>query len=341
MIVKRIYLFTLITCLIYTSCGPPGPPEDVRQYLEAALDTIETHALTSRDVDWNTVREQVMTRSKMAQSTEETYDAIAFVLSSLNDHHSFLQKNDENISYPPPRDRPSSPYGSRNEIEYGIHDSLGISMGRIFIPQGIRGNPFAQRLHNTIADLNENELCGWIVDLRGNGGGNMWPMIAGAGVLMGSNPLGGSVDREKRVDQFSYLEGKAIFQDKDGTSTVAAQVDSIRIQEPLHQPVAYLIDRGTASSGEALAVVFKGRDRSRGFGEKTYGASTATAGFKMPDSLNIVLAVSTFQDRNGITYIDGVKPDVKIEIGSEMEDPDKDPVIKAAIEWLINQCQND
>lgn len=65
-----------------------------------------------------------------------------------------------------------------------------------------------------------------------------------------------------------------------------------------------VFNRGTASSGEALAVVFKGRDRSRGFGEEAYGASTTTFGFKMPDSLNIVLAVSTFQDRNGISYID-------------------------------------
>jgi len=60
----------------------------------------------------------------------------------------------------------------------------------------------------------------------------------------------------------------------------------------------------------------------------------------MPDSLNIVLAVSTLQDRNGITHIDSVEPDVEIEIGREMQDPDKDPVIKAAIGWLIDQCQN-
>src|SRR5688500_18114760 len=38
---------------------------------------------------------------------------------------------------------------------------------------------FANAIQNTIRVADRDDLIGWIVDLRGNGGGNMWPMIAG------------------------------------------------------------------------------------------------------------------------------------------------------------------
>jgi C-terminal processing protease CtpA/Prc len=33
--------------------------------------------------------------------------------------------------------------------------------------------------------MDQGNLAGWIVDLRNNGGGNMWPMLTGIGSILG------------------------------------------------------------------------------------------------------------------------------------------------------------
>jgi len=49
---------------------------------------------------------------------------------------------------------------------------------------------FAKKLHGIVADLLAQKPDGWLVDLRGNGGGNMWPMLAGIGPVVGEGELG-------------------------------------------------------------------------------------------------------------------------------------------------------
>ena len=44
--------------------------------------------------------------------------------------------------------------------------------------------------------------CGWIVDLRSNGGGNLYPMLAALAPLLGPGPLLGYRDRHGRTDSW-------------------------------------------------------------------------------------------------------------------------------------------
>jgi len=48
----------------------------------------------------------------------------------------------------------------------------------------------ADSLHTSIRTLGEAGAWDWIVDLCGNGGGNMWPMLAGIGPLLGDSIVG-------------------------------------------------------------------------------------------------------------------------------------------------------
>jgi hypothetical protein len=43
---------------------------------------------------------------------------------------------------------------------------------------------YAASLQNVLRSLDVPTTCGWIVDLRKNIGGNMWPMLAGLGPLL-------------------------------------------------------------------------------------------------------------------------------------------------------------
>jgi C-terminal processing protease CtpA/Prc len=102
-----------------------------------------------------------------------------------------------------------------------------------------------------------------------------------------------------------HEHGQAIYQDATGRREMFAEV-----RNPYHlagqAQVAVLIDRRTASSGEAMAIAFRGHANTRSFGERSYGASTSTRGVLLADDANIVLAVSVFADRNGTMYRHGI-----------------------------------
>ena len=53
------------------------------------------------------------------------------------------------------------------------------------------------------------------MDLRDNGGGNMWPMIAGIGPLLGDGLYGHFVDADEQVVRWGYENGASYIEDMD------------------------------------------------------------------------------------------------------------------------------
>src|SRR4051812_15802719 len=47
-----------------------------------------------------------------------------------------------------------------------------------------------RRIQQQIKELETHAPCGWIVDIRGNRGGSMWPMLAGVGPILGEGLVG-------------------------------------------------------------------------------------------------------------------------------------------------------
>lgn len=80
-----------------------------------------------------------------------------------------------------------------------------------------------------------------------------------------------------------------------------------------HPYVAVLTDNVTASSGEALAIAFKGRVKTKSFGTKTFGVSTSNRSYTLSDGSRINLTISVFADRNKTKYGHSVYPDVKCD----------------------------
>ena len=55
---------------------------------------------------------------------------------------------------------------------------------------GTAATDYAKTLQDSIRARDRVGLIGWIVDLRGNSGGNMWPMLAGVGPVLGEGVAG-------------------------------------------------------------------------------------------------------------------------------------------------------
>jgi C-terminal processing protease CtpA/Prc len=187
---------------------------------------------------------------------------------------------------------------------------------------------YAASAQRGIRELDEQGVDGWVVDLRRNTGGNMWPMLAGAGPILGDSELGAFVFSESRMP-WVYRAGQALL-----GSHVLAQVEQpYKLKQSL-PPVAVLISRLTASSGELTALAFAGRPGARSFGEPSAGVPTANDSTELPDGAMVCLTIALGADRTGRTYDGPIVPDQLVAADWAHYGGADDPVLRTAVAWL-------
>lgn len=323
---RRPAIVWVMAWLAAAACTDAGPAEPdgsmslvAHAYLEDALDVMESSSVRRHEIDWPVFREETFADAVGAETTSDTYPAIVAALERLGDGHSFFR---EPVSTLPPaeEDPPSATLLSG----VGYLDIPAFSGG------GEDGDSLATGYHRLIegVDTLPSATCRWVVDLRGNTGGNMWPMLAGVGPILGEGTVGSFVDADSVRKAWVYEGGQARLDH--------AVINAARPAYALtaHRArVAVLTDGRTASSGEALAVAFRARRDARSFGEPTWGLSTANAPFLLSDGAVIVLTVSSMVDRSGTIYGQELLPDEPV-VGEKTGDPGTDAVLRAAMEWL-------
>src|SRR6266852_3501529 len=185
-------LLTIPAACLAQSAAPADPSKpDPIAYLTRALDEMQTRALRRATVDWPRVRAEALARAAQAKATVDTYDAIRFALASLGDHHSSLHLAPElERLEPAAQGKPASPFVGRYQPEGRIQkvgDQLFafVVVTKCFTENERQFVRFETNLQRIVADLDRQHPAGWVVDLRGNVGGNMWPMLAGIGPVLG------------------------------------------------------------------------------------------------------------------------------------------------------------
>jgi C-terminal processing protease CtpA/Prc len=203
------------------------------------------------------------------------------------------------------------------------------------------GSRFALELQRMIEAVDAGDLAGWIVDLRTNGGGNMWPMIAGLGPVVGDGLLGafvGPAGRNSWRTEWWYENGTAGERDPQTDQrsqngyAISVGDRPYRLLNP-GPAVAVLTGQQTGSSGEAVCVAFRGRPRTRSFGAATAGLSTSNSLFSLSDGAVLALTVAVMADRTGRVYGDAIEPD-EVVVGKRKRNIAEDPAVLAASAWL-------
>ncbi|HWW95021.1 MAG TPA: S41 family peptidase [Vicinamibacteria bacterium] len=195
-------------------------------------------------------------------------------------------------------------------------------LGYIDVPGVVGGGGrFAEDAVRAIREVDAESTCAWVVDLRRNVGGNMWPMLLAVRPILGEATPGYFVSSGER-EAFSYGPG------------MATPVYRLRRPDP---PVAVLTSRLTGSAGEVLTIAFRGRPDTRSFGEATAGLPTANLSFPMVDGAVIVVTTSSEADRTGRIYEGRIEPDQRVEIVWSGVGSEKDPVLQVAASWLRGQ----
>jgi len=314
-----------------TALGSTETSADARVYVEAALDVMQQHAIRRDEIDWPELRAEALLRASRAESPQETYDAIRWALRSLQDGHSrFLTPDEVNALTSASPEGASIPEGEL--IDPGI--------GHVTVP-GFAGSEegartYARTLQEILCDLAAAGVRGWIVDLRANAGGDFWAMLVGLGPLLGEGVCGAFVDPDGAEAPWSYAGGAARV---DAEVQLALPSDEVcPVFDPL-PPAALLIGPQTVSAGEAVAVAFVGRPEARLFGYVTAGLSTANESFTLSDGAMILLATSSYADREGTVYGSVIGPNEYISARGAADGTD--PVLDAAVEWLKAQIASD
>src|ERR1700761_401019 len=329
-------------------------------FLDNALDTMRQHDLRSQHLDWTAVRTEAFKRAGGAFNPIDTYPAIYWALVQLGDAGSHLRLPPglypDQIALMQQAEkeaRASAPAGTRVETsiptaftsrrlpEGHVITVQGRSFGYVVLPRcSAKDNDglllYAADIRRILSDISAQNPKGWIVDLRGNTGGNMWPMLTGIGPILGDGPAGSFVAADGNITWF-YQDGKTGTRNPGGVETVSLNLDEEpALRTPTQAPVAVLVDSSTASSAEAITIAFHGRPDTRFFGTHTAGKSTAVQPFKLDDGAELYLTTAIDADRSGKSYPDGFTPDQIVSVsGSSMPQENNDVVIQAAQTWLV------
>lgn len=285
-------------------------------YLNSILDIAQRNSINRLTIDWTAYRNSVMQTAGSAQTIADLLPAIRTAITLLRDgHSSYRSASGTTIfvalrSCAPPAVVPLSLPSNIASVRVGAFSGT---------PE--QANAYARQIQDAIAAADRDDLIGWIVDLRSNGGGNMWPMIAGLGPILGEGPLGYFIGPTGIETLWEYRDG--ISRSGGSAITTVSPPYVLRRQQPR---VAVLSDIGIASSGEATLIAFRQRANTRSFGQATCGLSTANATFPLSDGGTFTITTSVMADRNKTRFGDSIPPDEVIS--------DQPQMIQRAIEWL-------
>jgi carboxyl-terminal processing protease len=305
-------------------------PDSVRDYVTAAMAAFRTNSVHRGEVNWASLEDSVFARAAGAQVPAQTWRALTWALRRV-DPHSFLM---------PPEAMMASLTGgeARHTRRPAVNRPLGQLLdGRIGLvvvpPHSGRNRPtYVDSLQAELRMLDSTGVCGWVVDLREDTGGNMWPMLAGIGPLLGAEMVGSFTGDPPNV-AWRYHDGRSW----SGDSTLPAEPlgwGNTKPRQLAHAdaPVALLIGSETASSGEMVLLAFLGRHGTRTFGDSTAGFASANTNVRLRDGATLVVTSSYPRDRLGRTYPLRIAPDELVAGADNADAP-----LRRAVAWLLRQ----
>jgi len=171
--------------------------DSVRAYLDSSLDIIKKHSLNTK-VNWNDLRLNLYAKAIGAKHYEDVLHLYPYIFEQIDDHHGSLKFRGKTYSWNKKAANPINNILATATKKYQTVRAKLITkdIAYILIPRnsdfrGKQMDSIAKEIKNAIAKVNNKNIRGWVIDLRINTGGNMYPMIAGLSDLIGEGKVGG------------------------------------------------------------------------------------------------------------------------------------------------------
>lgn len=162
-----------------------------------------------------------------------------------------------------------------------------------------------------IRDCQSKGARAWVIDLRRNSGGNMYPMLAAIWPLLNTdNP--GSFEDPRPFAQAKTVTWREALQHNIPGISLGGGIGTI------NQPVAVWTSRWTASSGEITSIAFRERPNTLFLGSETAGIPTSNQPFEITNHDCAIgtlwLTTALCVDRNGNAYTAEMRPDIEVTL---------------------------
>lgn len=155
----------------------------------------------------------------------------------------------------------------------------------------------AEQMKQAIEELSQQQVQGYVLDLRGNPGGLLFASVDIARMWMKQGKIVSTIDRRG---------GDRLF-----TANNTAITDL---------PLVVLVNKHSASASEILAGALKENGRATLVGTSTYGKSTVQSVHSLSDGSGLAVTIARYYPPNGENiYKKGIAPDVPIDLTAEQQ----------------------
>ena len=289
----RKTLILLMTILFMVSCGDPNV-----SYVKKAVRIMDKHGIYAQGPEWETAKQEAL--EAQPTTLEEAQEIVIKAGKVAGGKHTFLLTTDQVT------------VNDTSTWEMPTVELLENDIAFVKLPEFSGNKEEGVKYANIVLNAVPDAVKGVIIDLRGNRGGNMYPMIAAVHRFLPDDVILKFSSRQRPMSV--------------NTAFVMRSV-GIEQQPPIHCQVALLTDEWTASSGEAVLICFRGLENTRTFGTPTAGYCSCNQPFPLPGGSRLVLTTGEDIARTGEVFCDDpIEPDVLTEMPFE-----------EALEWLAKK----
>jgi hypothetical protein len=304
-----------------TSTWPPdiktGMSAAAKAHLDEFLLTLKNHSLKRQTIDWYSMWQTAYAHVGAAQTLDALQPGFLRALDLLGDPRAiYYSPSGTAFSYDSSYlqgcrfSAPAQPLGAfPPDVVYA---SLGVVQ-----PIGSQG--LDQRW---IREADRPGVVGWVLDLRSSTVDNFWAAVAMLGPLLGNGDVGGFVEPDESLaGSWKHVDGVVFF----GSVEKFRLADTYRLLNG-DPKLAVITDSGMQRQAEPVSVAFRGRPRTRSFGQPTCGYTDWVETFPLSSGGRLRISTWRLADRTGTRYSGPIVPDEVM--------PDAAALKQRVVEWL-------
>ncbi|WP_037320358.1 S41 family peptidase [Salegentibacter sp. Hel_I_6] len=283
--------------------------KDDKKSIKKMIREFEKKSIYKDSIDWESFEKQVW------KSAEFSKDSAVITALTLNGEKHSMYYDQSLKKYLSPVGKDTYNYEEVQPFE--ADENLGYINLESFINSRTsldetlkKGAEYINENLQNIKKEDSKNLKGWVIDLRKNNGGNMWPMLISLTPFLENKILGHFLIENKW--QVWKKEENQIF---DGSSNKTKKF----IEEPIEYKlknknlkVAVLINNNTASSGEATAIALMSNPNIKFFGDETAGYTTSNNTIHLKNNDILIMTSGVMADHTKKEYWNGITPEFEI-----------------------------
>jgi len=181
----------------------------------------------------------------------------------------------------------------------------------------------AAEMREAIRDFEEQDVVGYVLDLRSNPGGLLFSSVEIARMWIEEGTIVSTVDRQGEVDR-----------------------QRANFRSLTDEPLVVLVDGGSASASEILSGALQDNDRATLVGTQTFGKGLVQSVRGLGDGSGLAVTIAKYLTPSGRDINEeGIEPDIVVELSEEQIETlqnnrdrlgtDADPQFVEALEILL------